>query len=197
VRTWSILPWIPCAAALTAAVLAVPSTATAAPKGRLIADANFASPSQGNDCITNEVSVFVRGGAGGNNAKLVLEISQTDDCKDEVLLTARGKANLGGGSFQVSSDLSGATLNANVTVTDRRQKKELVVTVRLTWVGVEEASAADVSVFPIEPGQFERLKTRVPRTLRLARASGVVSEGSNNLTPRPTSDSSISFEGSV
>jgi len=173
--------------------------AVAAPKDRLIVDANFTGH-DGSGCITTEVFVFVRGNAGGNNAKLNLEVSQTDDCKDEVLLTARGKVNVGGGSFRISPDLSSASVNATLTLTDRtnrRDKKSIVVTVRLTWVGVEEIISADTAVFPVEPGQFERLGAKARRTLRLAKASGTVSEGTTNLTPQPTTDASMSFEGTI
>lgn len=181
-------------AALAASVLV--TSVAAAQAGRPVVDASFVSRDR-TGCVSTEVSVLVRGdGTGGNpgsgKAKVSLAITEVDECRDEVLLSAAGKANLGDGAFRLSPDLRSATLNTTVPVLDRVANKRFGATVQLAWKAVETAVEADISVEPDESGRAVRLKVPAHRTLRLAEASGVVAEGERKFTPLPAIDAAIS-----
>jgi hypothetical protein len=178
-----------------AAASLVTGTVAATPAARPSASANFTS--EGSGCITTEAAVFVRGlDVGPGPARLNLRIVQADDCADRALVNTDAKANLGEGAFRVSPDASSATLNAIISVADRATGRRLNATIRLTWTATEDAVVADTPVEPEELGRFLRARgAPFRRTLRLARASGVVSLGTANLTSEATEDAWISLTG--
>lgn len=189
-------------AALAASVLV--AQVAAAQGGRPVVDASFVSRDR-SGCVSTEVTVLVRDGgrdsaAGGEAAsgkpRVRLAITEVDECRDQVLLDARGDANLGDGAFRLSPDLGSAALNTTMPVTDRVAGKRLKLTVRLAWTAVEEAAeSADAAVEPDEAGRPVRLKAQAHRTLRLAKASGLISDGTRKFTPQRATDASISVIG--
>lgn len=172
--------------------VALGGLAVAAPAGKQIAEASFTSQDQSR-CVTTEVFVFVKGG-GGAKPKLHLAISQVDECKDAVLLSAKAKANIADAAFFFSPDLNSATLRATVPITDRQTGKGFNAVVNLTWTGIEETVATDARIVPEEPGRFLKSSSPVRKSLRVSRAAGAVTDGTNkNFTPKPADDASLTL----
>jgi hypothetical protein len=188
-----------CTLALAAALLPA-SVASAAPRDRPSADAAFESYDP-TGCVNTEVAVFVRGakadssGSASEQAKVHLAVTVLNECEDIALLKAEGKAKLKDGEFRVSPDLKSAALNATITMSvfGSKDKEKFDATVALTWTSVEGAISADVSTVPEELGRFEKTSAPVRRTLRLAEASGTISNGTDNFTPETSTDASISL----
>jgi len=156
------------------AVLVLPAAAElAAAAGRPSAAASFASHDK-TGCISSEVSVFVRKGSD-NRERLELRILQADECNEVALADIESTVDLPAGALRVAPDLSFATLNASVRVTDRQSRREVGATIRLTWKATEKAVTALRSDEPGGLGKFIRMKQAARRTLRLANASGAVS----------------------
>jgi hypothetical protein len=84
-------------------------------------------------------------------------------------------------------------LNATISVSPYKSKEKIDTTLELTWSSVEPSISADTSTVPDELGHFERTSAPARRTLRLAEASGTISNGTDNFTPEPSVDASISL----
>jgi hypothetical protein len=169
------------AAVLGVLVFTLLAAAThSAAAGRPSAAASFASHDK-TGCISSEVAVFVRKGSD-NRERLELRILQADECNDVALANVESTVNLPAGALRVAPDLSFATLNTSVRVTDRQSRREVTATIRLTWKATEKAVTALRSDEPSGLGKFIRMKQAARRSLRLANASGVVSLPGINMT---------------
>jgi hypothetical protein len=176
-------------AALGLLVLAS-SAASADSPSRPVASATFRSY-DGRGCVVSDVTVFVVGGPNGvGGAKLDLVASRVDECQGKDLLATKASVALGAGAFSVSPDLGTATLVAAVKVPGRAGR-DAAVNVNLTWTATEPAIEADTSVSPESLGRWSR--AAVHRTLRMARAAGIVSDGVTNLIPVLATDAMISL----
>lgn len=171
--------------------------ASAAPGDRLSADATFESYDP-TGCVNTQVAVFVRGakvdgnGSSSDKARVHLVITVLDECEDVGLLKAEGKAQLKDGEFRYNPLLRWATLNTTISMSVYKSEEKFDTTVALAWSGVEPSVSADTSTVPEQLGRFERMSAPVRRTLRLAEASGTISNGTDNFTPEPSIDASIS-----
>jgi hypothetical protein len=185
-----------CALVLLAALLPARVT-SAAPGDRPSADATFESYDP-TGCVNTEVAVFVRGAkvngddSSSDKAKVHLVITVLDECEDVALLKAEGKAQLKDGEFRFNPLLRWATLNTTISMSVYKSKEKFDTTVALAWSSVELSISADVRTVPGEVGSFERTTDPVRRTVRLAEASGTISNGTDNFTPEPSIDASIS-----
>lgn len=183
-----------------ATLLGVAASSTSAPvaaaglaAGVPVANASFRGY-DASGCVNTEVTVFVIGGSvgrqGSGRARLHLLASAVDECRGRDVLDTEAKAELEPGAFVVSPDLGTATLTALVRAKGR-SGRDAAVTVNITWTATEPAVAADVDVSPEGPGRWSRAPAH--RILRLAGATGTVSDGVANLTSSPAFDAALSL----
>lgn len=165
-------------ALMAAAVFSAPLAARA---DKATADANFVST---NGCTDTEVNVFVKSGqrgkkTGSQKGKVTLTIAQVDECRGLELLGAEAKnVNLKDGEFTVGDGT--ATLNAAIQMRDRRTGKKLVVDVLVEWVASGDPVIADVTTDVDDPGRLAKQARKFRKTLRLADASGTISDGTKD-----------------
>lgn len=163
---------------------------------KFAADAEFYSLDS-SGCISSYVFLFVRNGKTSESkesakAKVEMTVLRSDECRDEVLLQARAKANLKDGEVSFEPQLGSVTLDATIQMLDDQSKNAVTADVLVNWTAVEEPVALDTR-FEIEaPGRIEKRARPVSTTLRLAEASGTLSlDGGTNLLPDFSSDAAI------
>lgn len=142
-------------------------------------------------CVTTDVFVFANDGKfqsppgpGSPSSGTFLAISQYDWCNDELLLAADGFADLAAGDFEVSRQLSSATLNATVTMYNYLTDSTFDVFVDLTWTGSGPLFRQMSNSHFQFPGC--KINERFRGTFRSAVASGSVSDGWTNFAPEPS-----------
>jgi hypothetical protein len=178
------------------AMMLVASAPVLAQQVRFTADADFVSydPS---GCVSSEVFVFVRQGKtkeeskDSAKAKVAVTIFQTNDCQDRTLLEARGDAKLKDGEVRFDPQLGMAKLDASVQMVDAVSNKPFAADVSLLWVAVGEPIVANTAFDVEAPGWIEKRARPVARTVRLAEASGSISDGETNFIPEPATDAAI------
>jgi hypothetical protein len=106
-------------------------------------------------------------------------IFQFDNCTGATLLAAFGQATLTDQAFQVNRELTSATLNATLQVTDVVAGSTSNVDVDLTWTGTGQLTRESDRFHLRAPGSI--FQSRLNGTFRGAQASGSVSLGGVNL----------------
>ena len=178
---------------LSMMIAAVPADAAGPEIRRLIFKGQFAEAAfqtvDSSGCIETFVTVIAEdrhlqlAGAPDATRRASIDLFQFDSCSGDLLLSAFGLATLAPGQFQVDKQFTAATLNATIVVTDFVSGNSYPVDVSLSWVGNGDIVSTRDRVQLNEPGYS--LNTRFTGTSRNAIASGTVSDGVTNFTPRP------------
>ena len=126
-----------------------------------------------------------------------VNLIQFDNCTGTTLLAAFGEATLTDEAFQVNRELTSATLNATIQVTDFITGSTSNVDVDLTWSGAGALLRESERFHFRAPGFI--LQSRLNATFRDAQALGSVTLGGVNWTPQPSSFAQIASvkQGSV
>jgi hypothetical protein len=142
-------------------------------------------------CIFTQVTIIaserrVRYSAGRpiTDAQAVLIIIQEDLCTGAVLLAAEGRVSLSVEDLEVSNLLKSATLNTIIPVYDYRSDTTFDIFVNLTWTGDEILSRESFTNHVNRPGC--KINGKSIDSLRYGEASGVISDGTTNFIPKPT-----------
>jgi len=178
--------------ALVLVALALPAHAAGAEtqhvkfQGRT-AQAEFSS-TQG--CIETVVYVLATDGRvktdpGGPEAASGAEsyIFQSDTCTQTQLRAAYGFAVLAPDEFQIDERFTAATLTATIEVFDDVSGTSMPVAISVRWTGYGDTFSQDDRFHVKEPGL--KVNFHLDGTFRQATASGIVSDGTTNLTPEP------------
>jgi len=179
------------AGALTIATMLLQTPALGAPPTRFTADASFESAG---GCVASDVFVFVDNGRikdKGARGQAVITLVETDECVDEILLQAVGKANLKADELQVAPDLSSATLTSRIRLRDAISKNSIDLDLDLSWQAVEPPTVSMTNVEVEEPGQIVRLDRRATRTLRSAEAAGSIVAQGKDFAPEPATEATL------
>jgi hypothetical protein len=130
-------------------------------------------------------------GPGGSfeGSFVFIDITQFDPGTN-VTRSFVGDAELAPNQFQVSGDLSLATLDAEVTVCERRGTECLDLTVDITWSGTGQTRTASGKSKTSINGC--RIHSTFSNPFRDATATGTVSDGTTNYTPDPSDFATIS-----
>jgi len=141
-------------------------------------------------CVETSVDVFAvdgrtKSGPGQPAAESVaaIFISQFDVCTGGLLLAADGFATLTPNQFQIDKQLTAATLNATIEVTDFVSGTVFPVDVSVSWTGTGAIVTVKDRFHLTAPGF--KVNSRFDGTTRDATASGTVSNGTTNFTPEP------------
>jgi len=153
----------------------------------LTAQAEFSS-TQG--CIETVVYVLATDGRvktdpGGPEAASGAEsyIFQSDTCTQTQLRAAYGFAVLAPDEFQIDERFTAATLTATIEVFDDVSGTSMPVAISVRWTGYGDTFSQDDRFHVKEPGL--KVNFHLDGTFRQATASGIVSDGTTNLTPEP------------
>jgi hypothetical protein len=170
-------------------------------------DASFSADAaftEVNNCVSTELFVFIKSGSlksfldKGNvvaKGKLVLRLTQIDNCKGAILTQVVGKQQLKSGDLQFDGDLTSADLDTSLQLLDdANQKKKLDVELRITWTGFDDVVKSTRGEEIDEPGAFLKIKGRpAEQSLRLADAVGSLSSGGKNLVSGDAEEATISI----
>jgi hypothetical protein len=147
-------------------------------------------------CITTDVSVFASDeslhdppGPPTPMSVANVMIDQFDNCTGATLLSAFGEATLTDQAFEVKSQLTSATLNATVQVTDSITGSTSNVDVDLTWSSIGDLFQQTLHTHVHTPGLISQ--SRSNGAFREAQASGSVSLGGVNLATQPSNFAEI------
>jgi len=178
-----------CILVLMVAVLSCPLAAQAA---KMVADADFVSTSN-DGCTDTEVNVFVKRGkkSGLKKVKLILSITQTDECRGRVLLSVKSKKQLKAGEFTVRDGK--VVLNTTVGMRERRTRKKHKVKVFVQWFADASYVTGDVSRDIDEPGKFVKTAGKRRKTLCLCQAIGYIAQGTKVIIEGPAEESSFAI----
>ncbi len=150
-----------------------------------MAEAGFDSQA---GCIDTSAYVF---GANGrvkqtgrpaSATEVDLYVSQYNVCTDEYISFAYGSLQPSGDELRIRKNLSSATLNATVQVTDQNDNT-YPVQVDVTWTGVGSATKQHGHNVYSTDGFKE--STTYSGVFRDATASGTITDGQTNYTPEP------------
>jgi hypothetical protein len=172
-------------------MVTLPNTGRAADTFNVRGPSAFAEFSRTEGCITTVVFVFgtevkFHDPPGPPTPVSFAEVGllQFDDCTGATLQAAFGDATLTDEAFQVNRELSSATLNATVQVTDEITGSTSTVEVDLTWTGTGELVRETERFHSHAPGV--NFQSRFNGRFRDAEASGSVSLGGVNLAQQPS-----------
>jgi hypothetical protein len=156
----------------------------------------FFSRVDASGCVFTDVFVFATAtrlhdppGPGADAPFAQVNIFQYDWCTGTELMSAFGSGSPAAGDFQVSRQLSSATLNTSLQVFDFISGNTLNVTLAVNWTSTGDPVAVKERFHFRAPGHIESF--RFNGTFRPAEASGSVSDGVTNLTPNTTSSAEI------
>lgn len=156
------------------------------------ADAFFSSS---DGCLSTEAFILTGKeiyhsppGPASNTTSAVVYLTQYDTCTGALRLAASGFAWLPASAFQISRDLTTASVNATVNVYDEVSGTSLDVTVNLQWTATSPLLRQNTIQHFHSPGCNENIRNS--STYRLAQASGSISNAVN-YTPEPSLSASI------
>ena len=160
------------------------------------ADAFFSSTDP-SGCIGTFVAAFATDGRfqsppgpGSTSSGAFVGIAQFNFCTGVLLMDAFGSASLADPDFQVSRDLTSATLNTTLLVVDSVSGSTFSVDVDLTWTGTSALSRSNSHFHFQSPGFI--VNGHFNGASRFAEASGSVTIGATNFTPGPSDFAQIS-----
>jgi hypothetical protein len=165
--------------------------------------AGFFSPDP-SGCVFTDVFVFANDrrlhdppGPPTTFSEAFVNIFQFDNCTGTELISAFGSAQLADPAFQITPQLTSATLNTTIEVFDFVSGSTFNVDVALTWTGTGGLIRQSQRSHFRAPGFIQH--SRFTGSFRDAQASGSVSLGGTNLTPEPSFFAQLASikEGSV
>ena len=167
------------------------STASAAEVFKTTGEGVHAAFTTINGCITTEVFILVNEGKfqnppskGSPDSYIFLFISQYNSCTDTQLLQADAVAPLTDADFRISGRLKSATLNTTITVLDYLSNTSFDIFVDLAWTAIGPLSNQSSNFHFKTPGCISHFLFK--DTIRLAEASGTISDGTTNFAPDPS-----------
>jgi hypothetical protein len=153
------------------------------------ADADFASEDAAG-CVETEVFVFARRGGSAPSIADV-KIFERDNCNDEEVLTAHGRAKLKGNELRFDSRSRTANLDTTIEMVDERSNERFDVVADLTWKTSAPAVSAIHDTDMEEPGKIVRRERPIKKTFNEAKSYGTISRGEHNFIPKRATDAGI------
>ena len=152
--------------------------------------------SQEGDCVATFVAVFANEGTSqsppgppskGSFADVFID--RFDFCTETSLISASGFKTLDKSEFSIDQKLNSANLNTSIELFDFVTGTSFTVDVNLNWTGTGDLFRQSFSFKSMTPKCKFMDSSR--GTFRSAEAAGVISDGTTNFTPEPTSGASL------
>lgn len=149
----------------------------------------FFSSTEG--CVVTDVYVLAREEVSKNPPEtristlaVHLLLSQFDTCTNTQLLAGIGDTPVAREDFRLAGNLESATLSTTVSLLDLESGTTFDALVNLAWTAFGPLTRESTSFRYHTPDC--KIHTRLQGTMRLAEASGTVSDGTTNFTPEPS-----------